>query len=259
MTAVAHKRQFGVEIECGMPGGYTQAADLCGFRRDAYGYVEYERDDGWSIGNDGSGVELRTPILKGKRGFNALRKAMEKLKAGGGYVTRADGMHIHHDAPEFVDNPELCFQLVKSWRNNEIHIHSMVAPRRRSNLACPKWNEYEESSLESWAKDQLGNTHFYFGSRKDLNLTSLEEHGSIEIRLHEGTLDPDVAIAWIMFGQRLIHSVAKATKPLPRTQSDDALMRRIRLSPEARFALEQKKAQGFVTPGTNWRRSNLGR
>lgn len=241
MLAKAHKRRFGVEIECGFPGGTDAVRSL--FHRE----LTYRS---WYLGHDGSGVELKTPVLEAERGFEVLREAMERLKENGGYVTTMDGMHVHHDAPEFVHNAHKCLLLVESWHNNIRSIHQMVSPYRRSSGACPHWRSSEIESLKDWAN---GGSTFY-ASRNDLNLNALRRHGSVEIRLHEGTLDPDVAIAWIMFGQRFIDDVLKRARPLKNLMNDPQLMRRIKLSKKAREILaEKQRYDGHRTPASSFR------
>jgi hypothetical protein len=241
----AHRRRFGVEIECGMDNGVEDAADLFGFPHDDYGYAEYENGDGWTLHDDGSGVELGTPPMQGEEGYAKVRWAMDRLKGGGAFVTDYDGLHVHHDAPEFVENPALCVPLVESWLNNEDTIRQFVSPRRHSRGACPRWRDGEVENVRGWAK---GENTLYVG-RNDLNLLSLREHGTVEFRLLEGTLDADVAIAWIQFGQRFIHEVVRTAEALPAVRNDRDLLSRIRLSREARGVLAAKQEAGHVTPG----------
>lgn len=233
-----HDRKFGVEIECGgldWEGAYNLF--------DAHDDDEDPDYDHWSVGEDGTAVEVRTPILQGEAGFETLRWAMQHLVKNGAYVTEMDGMHVHHDAPEFVDNPELCVHLVRSWRNNEQAIHNLVAPRRRNAEPCPSWSNDRFGILETWAK---GEGSLYVG-RYDLNIAALANHGSVEIRLHEGTLDPAVAISWIQFGQRFLHRVLEEASALPAGHSDMDLLSRIQLSAEAVAILEAKRNAGHDT------------
>ena len=239
MATSAYSRRFGVEIECGLPGGSSQGIELFPH---------------WSVGRDGSGVEIRTPILVGARGRKTLRQAMEKIKRNGGYVTHRDGMHVHHDAPEFRNNPAAVRKLVDSWINNEEIIYSLVHPdRRREGGPAPKWHSSALEALRAWEE---GRTPYLSVGRYDLNVASLRNKGSIEIRLHEGTLDADVALAWIKFGQKFIHDVLKRVRPLTPSKSDKQLMSRIRLSPTARAMLAEKQARGHVTLATNRRGYN---
>jgi Putative amidoligase enzyme len=251
-----HDRSFGVEIECGIPGGYDTACELFGVGYDEWYEDPDEGLKNWSIGEDGTEVEIRTPILYGEAGFKTLREAMTKIKGAGGYVTPYDGMHVHHGAPEFVDNPALCSLLVKSWKNNEEAIHSMVAPRRRESGACPKWSFEALSLMERWLQGATAlpgmprEMHFY---RNDLNLIPLPTYGTVEIRLHEGTLDPDVAISWIKFFQVFMHEVLQGTEALTPAVDPEILLSAIKLAPEAQEALERKRRSSYLTPETSFR------
>ena len=140
MTTDPYSRRFGVEIECGFPTGVMGVAKLFRFKQDEYGRIR-PRADGWKLGADGSGAELKTPPLKGEKGIAKVREAMERLKNAGGYVTSRDGMHIHHDAPEFVANPKLAVQLARSWMNNIGEIREMVHASRWSSNHCPRWDD----------------------------------------------------------------------------------------------------------------------
>lgn len=245
-----HSRRFGVEIECGMHGGTREACSVLGFPSGAYSHK------GFSIGADGSGVEVRTPILQGWEGFAVLRDTIEKLKAAGAYVTERDGLHVHHDAPEFVASPSYCVRIVHSWNNNLGAIHSMVAPRRRRDGGpAPSWSPRHIQALEDWAKNGGRQGDLYI-DRNDLNLSSLRRHGSIEIRLHEGTLDSDVAMAWVMFGQKFISDVLKRARPIAPVPSEEKLLSRIKLSKKAQKTLREKQAMAHVTPATAFHRTS---
>lgn len=243
-----HARRFGVEIECGLPHGYDKAVELFDGAYDPDEEDDYGR---WTVGEDGTMVEIRTPILQGPEGFETLRWAMDLIKSEGGYVTAADGLHVHHDAPEFASNPEACLRLVDSWRNNQALIHGMVAPRRSGSGACPSWSNTFYESLRGWAAS--GGAGRLYATRNDLNLSVLRNYGSVEIRLHEGTLDADVAIAWIMFGQRFIHEVAQNLDPLANAETDENLLVNIQLSDEAKAVLAAKKANGHITDASRYR------
>lgn len=247
MATDPYSRRFGVEIECGFPGGPSEVARLLKFPTDMYGRI-LPNAGGWRIGNDGSGVELRTPPLKGKSGIRTVRRTMERLKNAGGYVTTRDGLHIHHDAPEFVANPALAVKLARSWMNNLNEIHQLVHPDRRTSGHCPRWDEYYFQELKRWAAGHGP----LFTRRHDLNLYALHKHGTIEIRLHEGTLDADVMEAWVKFGQRLIHEVASRARPMPATKKNN-LIKRIKLAPEAVAALAEKEKFSYRTPASAFR------
>jgi hypothetical protein len=67
---------------------------------------------------------------------------------------------------------------------------------------------------------------------------ALEHHGSIEIRLHEGTMNYEEAESWIKFGQSFIDSVSGRKRPLKPLTDEELLMRRIKV---------EKNASRFLT------------
>lgn len=243
-----HERSFGVEIECGLPGGYERACEL--FDYDHYYDEDQEDFNRWSVGEDGTEVEIRTPVLRGEKGFKTLRDAMQTIRDAGGYVTPQDGLHVHHGAPELVDNAELCNLLVKSWKNNEGAIHDMVAPRRRTSMACPTWGPDALNALDLWLK---GSTSYLYAYRNDLNLVPLTGYGTIEIRLHEGTLDPEVAISWIKFFQVFLNEILDSAEELAPIPVGTDILSSIRLAPEAAEALMRKRMNSYLTPDTSFR------
>lgn len=229
-------RRFGVEVECGLKGDSDRAKEL------------FEEVDlrGWDIHTDGSGVEACSPILQGEEGLTTLQQAMSVLLEGGAYITNADGLHVHHDAPEFIAKPGLILRLVQSWRANEERIHEMVAPMRRDYLCCPSWTDETYGLLEQWASGAcppgmgVRNERGPHIGRKDLNISAIAKHGTVEIRLHEGCLDFDTAAAWIAFGQKFIDKVLASDKPVPKVKSAREFLTAIALNAEAAAKLEAK-------------------
>lgn len=227
-------RTFGVEIECGHPEGYGFVSNL----------LYNEGLDGWDVGMDGSGVEARSPILRGPTGFKTLRRAMNVIRENGGVVTAADGLHVHHGVPDLEDDKDAIVRLVRSWMDNTPLIHQFVAERRRDRGPCPDWLDVQFAQLvengtvdsgyyPSWdyARNRYQGEVYVgqCGPRGSLNLWSLSEHGTVELRSHEGTLDADIAEAWVRFGQRFINAVVSRKTPMPRCNSHEELLKRVRL------------------------------
>lgn len=231
-------RRFGVELEfCGGDLGRAGVLDVLRRSFDSAGFRRWYFDD--RLGYDGSEFELRTPVLRGQKGFDQLKLVMETLDSEGCYTTSDDGMHVHHDAPEFVNDMGNCVRLVKSWQANKHLIYQFVEHYRtvddygESNgyWACPHWSKGEIDKMEASGEIPTW-------ERKDLNLTSLFRHGSIEIRLHEGTLHYPEAESWIKFGQKFID---RAVKYQIRDSKDtDKLLKKIRVAPGAQKMLIDK-------------------
>jgi hypothetical protein len=242
------QRRFGVEIECGYPGG-TEACRAM---------LKKEKIKPLDVGYDGSGVEVRSPILKGTKGLEWLKECMQAIRENDGYVTRADGMHVHHEGkPGYRDGiPKVlsalhCIRLVHSWGNNNDHLCQFVAERRRLDSAsyCGKvWKRQE--NLKKAEELQFP------GKYSDLNLRPLNSLGTIEVRLHEGTLDFNEAEAWIRLCQSLIDHAANADAPLPKQKNPKALLDLLLDSDEIKQRLLDKAARkGEPSPDAGFRDS----
>lgn len=233
-------RRFGVELEfhiTGIRGG------LCDYVRQILREAGYHVwADQW-VHTDGSGCEVPSPILKGEAGFAELKEVMDFLKSKGGVVSRSDGLHIHHDAPDFRGNKVAIGRLVDSWVNNKDNIGAFVAKSRHGSAVCRDLGtggQYNmgEDSIE-FIKENRPHSRYY-----SLNIRSLYDKGTVEFRWHQGTLNYDDAEAWIKFGQAFLNSVQQRKHPISCASSPDELVRRVRVHPSVRPTLE-KKARRF--------------
>lgn len=234
-------RAFGVELE--FDSGGLDRSGVANVLREAFDRKGIRR---WyfmdRLDYDGSEIELRTPILRGKEGMDKLQLVMDTLRDNGCDVSSEDGLHVHHDAPEFVHNIDNCIKLVKSWKANQHIIYQFVSPDRTHEWdgsignywACPMWSDAKIAELERTRQIP----HW---DRNDLNLNALTEHGSIEIRLHEGTLDFPVAKSWIEFGQSFIDRVLKHS--MRNSKDTSKLLKKVRVSPNAEKVLIDKAAE----------------
>jgi hypothetical protein len=234
-------RWFGVEIEFDSGGlGMSGVANVL---RDAFNRAGF-RQWYWDrrMDYDGSDIELKTPRLRGNEGFEKLQCVMETLTANDCITTEADGMHVHHDAPEYISNIDACIQLVKSWKRNSHLIYRFVDSYRLGDgydeyedvfgyWACPQWKNDE---IELFERTRMIPSYV----RHDLNLASLHRHGTIEIRLHEGTLYFPEAKSWIEFGQGFIERVLR--HQMYDSSTPEKLLEKIRINPDAKERLLNK-------------------
>lgn len=208
------ERTFGVEIECGIPRhpdrteySYGRAIEL---------FRNFEECGTWYVSSDGSGVEVQSPPLEGKEGLLALGRAFQLLIDDEAYVSASDGMHVHHGAEDYKRNPAKIIQLVRIWMANQDKINLLVSPMRRDYGACPNWRPKDFNTLLRQAKALSPDAQFdgYIG-RKNLNVTAIGKHGTIEFRGHEGCLDLQTAADWIAFGQKFLDTTMAAEEDLP--------------------------------------------
>lgn len=205
-----------------------------------HGFAEWTE----GIHPDGSGVEIPSPILQGRGGLRELAQVMELLRNNGFDTTSSDGLHVHHDAPEWVEDELLTAHTVELWEENLPLIRRFVDPNRTHNSMCashrgegPYDSEYQRRRWEEFkATKSLGNVSDKF---RALNIRHLSYTGSLEIRLHEGTLDFEKAAAWIRFGQGFLDFALKTYKrgQLITCESRTELLRNARASSTTRRRL----------------------
>jgi hypothetical protein len=231
-------RAFGVEIEfAALDRGcewVENELENLGVRTYRWDY-EREEHDSWSVHEDGSEIEMSTPKLSGKQGFEELKYVMDHFKNLGCYTTYSDGLHVHHDAPDYVENREAVEKLVESWNANKDSIYRMVNPDRWGKYACASWSERNLERLRTG--EDVGS----FG-RNDLNIRALRKYGTVEIRLHEGTLDYTAAEAWIKFGQMFLNSIQKRKFMMPMDENAPMLLRRVKM-PRTQAKILERKAE----------------
>jgi hypothetical protein len=240
-----YDRAFGIEFEMGARGPLIR--DIY----DRYGTNKYRRfqqvllDNGlddFNIGHDGTEFEVRTPPLSGPNGLKKIKKFLSVVLSPevGGYVTNADGLHIHHDAPEFVNDSELTLRLVENWIANQYNALKMVHPRRVNSMHCPQWSSIELDRIRTRiANNRRPYTDY---GRKNLNINALYRHGTIEFRCHEGTLEYDEILSWVRFGQAFIDSALRDESIAPSTDIND-LLNNVRVSRFANRFLPMKANQ----------------
>jgi putative amidoligase enzyme len=233
-----YDRKFGIEFEFEMPSLREE------FGRQKYSAFEKILREaglnGWSVSSDGSEYEVRTPPLSGPNGFKSVKKFLELVKNRGARTTHYDGLHVHHDGPEFINNDALVVHLVENWLTNQEEIMKMAHGRRKNSGACPVWNQEALNNLKNvgfWSQ----RNHFV---RRNLNIGSLIRKGTIEIRLHEGTLEYEHILSWVRFGQSFI---AKAiddfltfSEPLGAVSSPNDLLQKINVSRNASRFMTRK-------------------
>jgi hypothetical protein len=218
-------RRFGVEIEHGNLDGYASVARQL-----------REKFPNWNnVTEDGSGVEVRSPILKGKSGLDELGEVMEFLVSIGGWVSTSDGMHVHHDGGDVATDADSVLRVLESYSFNQPVIDTIVDPHRKT------WSEIDPGDLRSWKANKVIRT-----GRRNVHFS---RHGTFEFRQFEGCLDPVKAAAWIEFGQRFLDSAIYGHKnPIACANAPDVLFRRIGLRGSALDVLADRPARSQLLP-----------
>ncbi len=250
-------RAFGVEIECYAPDGNHDS-----WTNNGVDYtIDLLKDAGYSDWaslttideslENGYGVEVKSPPLSGTNGYKYVKLMMNFLSKRNFWVDESCGFHVHVDAPEFVGNSRLIKKAVKAWMRNQELINNMVAQNRTQNSHCEPWSQDDLMDLERCLDDYNGDTESTH--RGTINVGSLSYHGSIEIRQHEGTLNPEEAVSWIKFCQAFVDTVTGTT--IQKISSEELFLKRLKVERNAsRFLTTKARLQkeGRTRPNRVW-------
>lgn len=218
---------FGVELECIAPRTHSREhiarlIQEAGVACNAEMYNHTTRVGHWKVVTDGSvlssaghGVELVSPPLRGEDGFAQLRKVCEVLTRIGCKVNKTCGLHVHVGAA----NQHLGFfkNLVRLYASAQDTIDTFLSPSRRgwSNVYC-RPVQVNETALEAATTvaevaRAAGQGTSRDGTRyRKLNLQSFWQHGTVEFRHHQGTVEAHKAENWTRLCLRM---AVAATEP----------------------------------------------
>ena len=167
----------------------------------------------WKFVGDGSllnGEELVSPILQGADGLREVEKVMNVLAADERiHVSVRCGFHVHHGARDF--DGDAVIRLIGLYNTFIDVIDPLLAPSRRSDHSngsrwarqdnretIPSLKEPEDLKTR-WIQGRGGNRYHAVNINPLLN-----RRNTIEFRQHQGTLNADKAIAWIVFTQGMM-------------------------------------------------------
>ena len=152
----------------------------------------------WTSVHDGSvrGAEIVSPILDGER-LNEASTVARLLLGVGGKVDRSTGFHVHIGARGVLDYDHIANWYI-NWNALHDAIGALVAPSRLNNSYCKTVDQaHAETNAE---RIRNGNVSDFRGDRyQSFNLQAYDRHGTLEIRLHQGTLNGTKAVAWSLF------------------------------------------------------------
>jgi len=229
---------FGVEIEGFLPPGVKRSAisrrlSRAGLpaRREQYNHI---RRPYWKVVTDASlndshlvsdgwvPFELNSPPLCGAEGLKALKRACAILGRLGVRVDDACGLHVHWDAHSLDVGGWK--RLVKLYASYEGALDSIM-PRERTGNRC-----YYAKSLVGWEDEwsadyetvDLPKLFEKLNQRPSvdtlcemlpsrffkLNLEAWVDHGTVEFRHHDSTIEYERIVSWLIVTRSLL-DVAK--------------------------------------------------
>ena len=195
---------------------------------------EYSSPDAWACHDEQDGLEVTTPAINW-RGWPKAHKVIDALsKMDGVQVTRSNGLHVHFGLTRVPKTNLL--NLVQYWYRHEELIFRLVKRGRRNNSYCHKYcaetgkyvSAYRDimklTKKHSVLSDLVDSDYFLsdnasdlFEKYKALNTSNLMRSygtasGTVEVRLHHGTLDSAEIESWVILMQQVINVGLNETK-----------------------------------------------
>ena len=189
----------------------------------------------WECKTDGScGYEFTTPILTlDEEGNNAnLKAACDALKTMRPRIDRNCGFHLHVSCRGVVGQRDWTWQdlqrFLALWSRYEPYLFEMLPPSRRGNTYCQPvfkstWTgqtnhtfEGVREALNTTSERRFQSALQHRSRYHSLNISHFWLRGSIEFRLHSGTVDYVKIRNW---AKLLLAMVARVTnEDMPRIQ-----------------------------------------
>jgi len=174
---IPSRRGYGVELE-------TSTCE---------GFQELNGNTIWGCHKDVSieGMEFVSPVLYGDEGFTEIAKFCKFARRKGFRVNRNCGYHVHFD---MRNETEDSLKAIAYAYAITYPLWCALVPNNRSDNAYCGGLDYnpEEILKEDWE---------YFVGKRDrfeyINWRAYLVHGSMEIRLYQGTLDATEICNWI--------------------------------------------------------------
>lgn len=221
------KRTFGIEIEyVGTPlkrevaqaleialgehvhvtGYHSTTCVVCGRQDVAYGEWKVCHDGSLGArtvrsngGTDSNTGEIVSPVLMGEAGIDTVKIVLATLRAVGGKASARCGIHIHAGGRDLTSNG--LQRLVKNYEQVQDEIYSWMPSRRATNQYSPKLRSSTLANLYQGVKvfKETGNDGGLGGKYAGLNISPLARIGTVEFRMHQGSVDTNIIAPWIRF------------------------------------------------------------
>ena len=189
--------------------------------------------------------EIVSPILYGDNGFAQLKNILDTLNELGCEVNYTCGIHVHHDVTNKMvqgkeQSQKFLANLVKFVAKYEHLIYKLVSPSRLDGrgYSTPVRKEFfghavrmGESIDKTNVKKMVArvkndcNSKYRYGTEINnnqpspsvqynracgLNFRNVWTRGSVEFRYHNGSLNFDKIVSWIVFTQAIVNTVEDA-------------------------------------------------
>ena len=133
----------------------------------------------------GIGIEFKV-LTKNKDLFKNLRLINKLFKKLRPRINSTCGLHIHLDA-RYYNVKDIVLNLLDKQKE----IHSKVDIKRIKNKYC------KPTTVTAALRSLKGSNRY--SRYKDINTMSYKKYGTIEVRIHEGTIDTAKIYGWVKY------------------------------------------------------------
>jgi len=184
--------------------------------------------------------EIVSPILYGENGFVQLKSMLDTLKQLECEVNYTCGIHVHHDVTNMMvqgkeKSQKFLANLVKFVAKYEHLIYKLVSPSRLDNrrYSTPVRSNFFNGMHYNITKNDVkkminevkrdcdrkynrgGNIidrdqtspHVQTNRACGLNFRNVWTRGSVEFRYHNGSLNFEKIVSWVVFTQAIVNAV----------------------------------------------------
>jgi hypothetical protein len=216
---------IGIEFECIMPdgiGGRPGLAEALTARGLETQHLNSNADHSthpvWTAAGDQSlprltGVEVKSPILRGQNGMQQIAQMATDLKRLGCRISKRCGLHVHVGIGD--ENADFFRNLLRAYYNNAHLIDRLLPASRRHNRFCAQ--VFVRSLTDEMSKEEILR-HFGRSKFVKVNLSNYATRGTVEFRQGDGWLDAAKTTYWVKFLLRLCNA-ARAGRGTERANS----------------------------------------
>jgi len=231
--------KLGIEMEIIARNGIAKSQVLAAIREAGINITDegytHRVMDSWKCVSDSSlshgGFELVSPPMKGASNIdNQITTICEAIK-GLTRVNSTCGIHVHFEVLDkyhfkrrvdtrtergklqaLKNKPAKKFtaNLLRNYGYFQTVIDSLVAPSRRGNTYCrniPEGAQMNKTQISNFVSNKENYAHLIYGMSgryQVINLSSLENYGTVEFRQMNGSTNQRKILNWIRILERLV-------------------------------------------------------
>lgn len=200
---------YGIEIECFIEYGLTSDfrtninrlnLQLFNKYKTERDFIRIDGDGSISPPEDYKGIEVKIGKATRQQLGYIMPLVCDTLDTAGASINKTCGLHVHTSKGDDFINRSFLMRLVKTWIAIEDVLMATQPKSRQNNRYCGRFirtylnNNYDKiPASKSKILDKVSGSERY----SVLNLGALRQHGTIECRLHSGTVEAHKILNWV--------------------------------------------------------------